>query len=213
MGPRGTRAGGGEREQGSGGVKGNVERGGAGGASGILFAPWRLAYLEGLGEAEVGSPGAPPGDGPLTARLGAGEACSFLERYWREPEHDERNLVIWRDAQGMILLNRYPYANGHLLVALGEPRGRLLDYTEPQRAAFWSLVERATDLMEKALNPQGINTGINQGRAAGAGVPQHLHAHLVPRWAGDVNFITAVGRVRVIPSSLEAMYARYVRVR
>lgn len=149
----------------------------------------------------------------MTARLGAGQAASFLERYWLEPERDEQNLVVWRDAQGMILLNRYPYANGHLLVALGEPRGRLLDYTPSQRAAFWALVERAEELMERALNPQGINLGINQGRAAGAGVPQHLHAHLIPRWAGDVNFITTVGRVRVIPSSLEAMYARYVRVR
>ena len=71
--------------------------------------------------------------------------------------------------------------------------------------------DRAADLVERALEPQGINIGINQGRAAGAGVPGHLHVHLVPRWGGDVNFITTVGQVRVIPSSLEAMASRYRR--
>ena len=134
---------------------------------------------------------------------------SFLEQYWRTPEHDERNHVIVRDAHGIILLNRYPYANGHLLVALGDPRPTLLEYDPAQRKAFWSLVERAMALMDAALQPQGVNVGINQGAAAGAGVPEHLHAHLVPRWASDTNFISVVGQVRVIPGALEAMAARY----
>jgi ATP adenylyltransferase len=111
----------------------------------------------------------------------------------------------------MILLNAFPYANGHLLVALGEPAPRLLDYSASQRAAFWSLMDAAADLMERTLNPQGINLGVNQGRAAGAGVPQHLHGHLVPRWGGDTNFITVVGQVRIIPGSLEEMWLRYRR--
>ena len=109
----------------------------------------------------------------------------------------------------MILLNKYPYANGHLLVALGEARPTLLDYDPSQRAQLWKLTELATDLMESALSPQGVNIGINQGRAAGAGIPGHLHVHLVPRWAGDVNFITTVGQIRVIPSSLDAMAQQY----
>ena len=108
-----------------------------------------------------------------------------------------------------ILHDGPPYANGHLLVALGEGRPTLLDYTPDQRAALWRLVETATQLMQAALEPQGINTGINQGRAAGAGVPSHLHVHLVPRWSGDVNFITSVGQIRVIPSALEQMSERY----
>jgi ATP adenylyltransferase len=116
--------------------------------------------------------------------------------------------VIVRCPDGLILLNAFPYANGHLLVALGEARPGLLDYEPAQRAALWSLVEVATDLMQRSLEPQGINIGINLGRAAGAGVPQHLHVHLVPRWSGDVNFITTIGQVRVIPSSLDAMAAR-----
>jgi ATP adenylyltransferase len=165
-----------------------------------LHAPWRLAYLESLSEKEKKS-------GVPTSGSG-----SFLRDYWLVPQDDAKNHVILRNANGIVLLNAFPYANGHLLIALGEPSPRLLDYSAAQRAAFWELVEIATDLMERALCPQGINFGINQGRAAGAGVPQHLHAHLVPRWGGDTNFIQTVGQVRVIPSSLEAMYERYRRV-
>jgi ATP adenylyltransferase len=135
--------------------------------------------------------------------------ASFLARDWAQPEHDLANHVIVRSPVGMVLLNAFPYANGHLLVALGEGRPRLLDYSPQQRARLWELVDLATDLCEVTLQPMGINTGINQGAAAGAGVPSHLHVHLVPRWAGDTNFITVVGQVRVVPSSLEAMSARY----
>lgn len=168
-----------------------------------IWAPWRLEYLESIDQAPPSGPR--PGAGaPEETPWG-----SFLERDWNRPQDDAANHVLYRDAHGMILLNAFPYANGHLLVALGEGRPRLLDYTPEQRAALWCLVDFASDLMERALEPQGINIGVNQGRAAGAGVPGHLHVHLVPRWAGDVNFITTVGRIRVIPSSLEAMARRY----
>ena len=132
--------------------------------------------------------------------------------YWRNPSDDARNHVIVRTGEGLVLLNGFPYANGHLLVALGDARPRLLDYTPAQRGALMELTALAADLMQRTLDPQGINYGINEGRAAGAGVPQHLHVHLVPRWGGDVNFITVVGQVRVIPSALEAMYERYAKV-
>lgn len=162
-----------------------------------LWAPWRRAYLESLLAQEFDLDEVQPAKG------------SFLAEYWAQPERDEINHVIHRDAHGMILLNRYPYANGHLLVALGEPRPTLLEYGESQRAAFWRLVDRAMALMECALAPQGVNVGINQGRAAGAGVPDHLHAHLVPRWNADTNFMSVVGAVRVIPDALSAMDARF----
>lgn len=135
---------------------------------------------------------------------------SFLLDYWNTPQDDGTNHVIERTAHGMILLNKYPYANGHLLVALGDARPTLLDYDAAQREQLWKLVERATDLLQRTLEPQGINIGINQGRAAGAGVPQHLHVHLVPRWGGDVNFMTTVGQVRVLPGSNDAMWKRFV---
>ncbi|MCC5785307.1 MAG: HIT domain-containing protein [Phycisphaerales bacterium] len=157
-----------------------------------LQAPWRLEYLESL-------------DKPAPAPSGG----SFLLGYWQHPELDVQNHVIVRTGEGMILLNAFPYANGHLLVALGEARPSLLDYDATQRAALWALVDRAADLMQRTLRPQGMNIGVNQSRAAGAGVPGHLHVHLVPRWGGDVNFMEAVGRVRVIPAPLEAMAERY----
>jgi len=166
-------------------------------APAALQAPWRLQYLETVGEKEKVS-------GPPQAGSG-----SFLLDYWRDPASDDKNHVIVRTSQGLILLNAYPYSNGHLLVALGEARPTLLDYDAAQRAAFWGLIETAADLMQRTLEPQGINFGINQGRASGAGVPQHLHAHLVPRWGGDVNFMSTVAQIRVIPSSLEAMAARF----
>ena len=164
-----------------------------------LWAPWRMAYVRELGRRseQLGE--------PLTSE-------NFLAAYWADPERDVENHVIVRDEHGIILLNRYPYANGHLLIALGEARPTLTDYEPADRAAFWALIERGVDLMQRAIGPQGINIGINQGSAAGAGVPEHLHAHLVPRWGADTNFITVVGQVRVIPDSLEATAEEYRRV-
>ncbi|GJQ29534.1 MAG: hydrolase [Phycisphaerae bacterium] len=162
-----------------------------------LHAPWRLEYLESMDAAE--KQGGPP----------APSSGSFLLDAWRAPADDHTNHVVHRGRFGLIMLNKFPYANGHLLVALGEPRPTLLDYAPEQRAELWKLVDRAADLLQRTLQPQGINLGINQGRAAGAGVPQHLHAHLVPRWAGDVNFFTVVGNIRVIPSSLDMMADRF----
>ncbi len=162
-----------------------------------IHAPWRLQYLEELTERELAM-------GDKAASSG-----SFLLDYWRDAAGDRKNHVIVRTGDGIVLLNRYPYANGHLLVALGEPRPRLLGYDADQRATLWRLVDLAADLLERTLNPQGLNIGVNQGRAGGAGVPHHLHVHLVPRWGGDVNFMSTVGNVRVIPSSLDAMAERF----
>lgn len=162
-----------------------------------LWAPWRMAYLRELKRKEAQTGESEP------------KPSNFFEAYWSHPELDHEHHVIHRDEHGMILLNRYPYANGHLLVALGEPRPTLMDYDPAQRAAFWSLVELGVELVERTLRPQGINMGINQGAVAGAGVPEHLHMHLVPRWGGDTNFISVVGTLRVMPDALESMAADY----
>jgi len=175
-----------------------------------LFAPWRQTYMDMLS-----ADGAPASD---TRHAGGG---SFLGDAWARPDRDAANHVIVRTGTGalrgpdgsvrggLIMLNRYPYANGHLLVCLGEARMRLMEYSEAQRAELWSLVDLAVDLCERALEPQGVNVGLNQGGAAGAGVPGHLHVHVVPRWHGDVNFMSVVGNIRVIPSALDDMARRY----
>lgn len=173
------------------------------GPAAALHAPWRLSYLESLGT---------PSDTSVGTLAPAGKSGSFLLDYWLRPQDDFANHVIVRTGVGLILLNAFPYANGHLLVALGDPRPSLLDYEAGQREALWKMTDLAADLMQRTLEPQGINIGINQGAAAGAGVPQHLHVHLVPRWQGDVSFLTSVGNIRVIPSTLSLMAERYRKV-
>ncbi|MBL0928052.1 MAG: HIT domain-containing protein, partial [Phycisphaerales bacterium] len=186
---------------------------------------WQQSYKDILSEAEkagtgVGysadgaSAGGAKGGGQGGGQ-GGGKGNCFLREYWLHPERDEANLVVARTGPGgdgpggLVLLNRYPYANGHLLVCLGVGRMRLLEYTPAQRAELWSLTDLAVELCERALEPQGVNVGVNQGTAAGAGVPEHVHVHVVPRWSGDVNFMSAVGQVRVVPGALEAMWKRY----
>ncbi|MFO0874211.1 MAG: HIT domain-containing protein [Phycisphaerales bacterium] len=170
-----------------------------------LWAPWRAAYLRDL----VAKEQAAGGEGSHGAASG-GDG-NFLRAAWERPDLDGPNHVVLRATDGLVLLNKFPYANGHLLVALGAARPTLLAYSPDERAAFWSLVDRAVGLCRRTLEPQGVNIGVNEGRAAGAGVPTHLHAHVVPRWHGDTNFITVVGEVRVAPDSLEAMAEAYRR--
>ena len=156
-----------------------------------------MAYIRGLERsAEDAGNGVSPAD-----------ASNFLLAAWNDPSTDLRNHVVHRDAHGLILLNRYPYTNGHLLIALGDPRPRLLEYTPAQRAAFWSLVDVAAALVETALQPQGLNIGVNQARAGGAGLPEHAHAHVLPRWNGDTNFMATIAGARVIPEALETVAA------
>ena len=159
-----------------------------------LWAPWRLQYLQHLDR---------------DAREGGAGLEDFLSHCWHAPQDDLASHVIYRDDHGLIMLNRYPYANGHLLVALGDARPTLLEYDGEQRTTFWTLVERALNMMQQTLDPQGVNLGINEGEAAGAGLPGHLHAHLVPRWHGDVNFMTTTAGARVIPSTLDDMAQRF----
>ena len=173
-----------------------------------IWAPWRMAYLEEVFDEDHPDSGTDnPANGPAD-----NQSDSFLLDYWNQPELDKEHHVLVRNAHGLIMLNKYPYSNGHLLVALGDARPSLTEYEPEQRAELWKLVDQAAALVERALEPQGMNIGINQGRAGGAGVPSHLHVHVMPRWNGDTNFITTVGGIRVIPSALEMMYERFLRV-
>jgi len=165
-----------------------------------LWSPWRYEYLRKL---------------KTRAEEFAqedSECSNFLIDYWDSPQDDERNMVVFRNNCGIILLNRYPYANGHLLVALSDPKPTLLEYSAEQLATFWNLVEHAVRIMQTKLQPQGVNIGINEGDAAGAGLPQHIHAHVVPRWRGDTNFMASVGNTRVVPASLEEMWLLFTEI-
>ncbi|MCC7192388.1 MAG: HIT domain-containing protein [Phycisphaeraceae bacterium] len=161
-----------------------------------LWAPWRLDYLRSLDPA-VKPPTAIDPPRCFLCDAAVAEAGS--------PEAKNR-LVLLRDARGVIILNRYPYTNGHLLIAPIDHIGDLADLDSVQRNSLFELVALAEELLRSTINPQGINVGINIGRAAGAGVPGHLHVHVVPRWAGDVNFMETVGQIRVIPQALDQSY-------
>ncbi len=162
-----------------------------------MWSPWRYEYIRNLSK-EL--------DDAAQTDQSDGNNANFIASYFHSQEQDKDNLVIYRNDDGIVFLNRYPYANGHLLVALGEAKPELLAYHEEQRSALWKLVEIGSSILKAKLNPQGMNIGINEGQASGAGVPQHLHVHIVPRWSGDTNFMASVGNVRVIPASLETMW-------
>ena len=121
-------------------------------------------------------------------------------------EQRREHLVLLRDERGVLMMNRYPYTNGHLLAAPLEHCGDLSDLSAEQRAELMELTELGHRLLVEAVNPQGVNIGMNIGRCAGAGVPGHVHMHIVPRWHGDVNFVDIVGGVRVIPQAMEESY-------
>jgi ATP adenylyltransferase len=117
---------------------------------------------------------------------------------------DSETHVIWRDPPGLIvaLLNAYPYTSGHLMVLPVRHVADLEDLGADESVALWAAVTDAVRAVKSAYRPEGVNLGLNLGKAAGAGVPGHLHVHVVPRWNGDTNFITAVAETRVLPESL-----------
>lgn len=141
-----------------------------------LFTPWRARYVRGRAQ--------PPG-------------CFFCAAA-ADPEEPER-LVVHLTERYLVMLNRYPYTSGHLMVA---PRRHLATPDAGDaatRAELWDVVLATRRVLERVYRPDGFNLGMNLGRAAGAGVPDHIHFHVVPRWAGDTNFMGAVGDVRVVP--------------
>jgi ATP adenylyltransferase len=153
-----------------------------------LWAPWRLSYIETSKDADASSDG-----------------C-FLCRYREQPSRDEENFVILRGPETFVVFNRFPYNNGHLLVAPLAHKGSLDELTDAELLGCMHQLRAMTKLYQRLLHPDGFNIGLNLGRAAGAGLPGHLHWHLVPRWNGDTNFMTILDDVRVIPQSLRALY-------
>ena len=157
-----------------------------------LWAPWRMEYIRSLGEGQ------------------ADKGC-FLCHYWAHPERDRENHVIRRSATALAVLNRFPYTNGHVLVAHAGHKGDITDLTDAELMEITLLMRTVVKALRKTVNPQGFNIGYNIGHCAGAGLPGHLHAHIVPRWTGDTNFMPVLGDVRVVPDSLEVVYAQLIK--
>jgi ATP adenylyltransferase len=152
-----------------------------------LWTPWRRAYIEGADSHSAG--------------------C-FLCADAADVEHDRENLVLFRAASVFVVLNRYPYNSGHLMVAPCEHLGDLPRLEPATASELMAVTQRAVDALGRAYAPDAFNLGMNLGRAAGAGVPDHLHMHVVPRWSGDTNFMPLVAETKVLPDSLDQTYER-----
>ena len=158
------------------------------------WAPWRAQYIR-------ESSGKPPA---------ADESCFLCRGLTSGPGEDRDNLLAWRGPNSAIFLNRYPYNNGHLLVAPVVHRGALDELTGRDLAEPLETVRRAIGVLDRIFRPQGYNVGLNLGKSAGAGLPGHLHWHVVPRWDGDTNFMPVVGQTKVIVESLLEFYDRFI---
>ncbi|HEX4231470.1 MAG TPA: HIT domain-containing protein [Bryobacteraceae bacterium] len=121
---------------------------------------------------------------------------------------DPRNLVVYRAVRSFVMLNRYPYTSGHVMIAPYEHVARLAAAAEETTQEMMYLLRRAEQYLEEAYRPDGLNMGMNLGEAAGAGIEQHIHMHVLPRWKGDANFMTTIGDTRVVPEVLEDTYAK-----
>ena len=151
-----------------------------------LWAPWRLSY--------VAAAKAPAEDDPCFICKGLSE------------NDDRRNLITLRTPQSVVMLNRFPYNNGHLLIAPRAHKGNLGDLSADELLEVMETVRQMASALDRLMHPDGYNIGLNLGRAAGAGLPGHLHWHVVPRWYGDTNFMPLIGDTKVIVQSLDALY-------
>jgi ATP adenylyltransferase len=149
-----------------------------------LWAGWRSSYV------------AAAGNGAL-----AGEG-SIFRRILDSDLPDEETHVVWRGPTCFAILNAFPYTSGHLLVMPYREVGEIEDLTPDEAAEMWGAVRDAVVALKAAYRPQGVNVGLNLGEAAGAGIPSHLHVHVLPRWNADSNFMTAVAEARVLPEPL-----------
>ncbi len=151
-----------------------------------LWAPWRVGYILG-----------PKPDG-----------CVFCAKAAASPADDAANLVLARGTACFVAMNTFPYNPGHLLVLPYAHVARLDEMSAAARAEMWDLVLAWHQRLEQVMRAQGVNIGLNLGHVAGAGITEHLHAHIVPRWKGDTNFMSVVGEMRVVSQALHDLYAQ-----
>ena len=144
-----------------------------------LWAPWRMQYIG--GEQKPG--------------------CLF-DRVIRDPDDEDSRLVVWRPPGAIVLLNRFPYNPGHAMVAPHAHKASLEDLDDPETGDVMRALRRTITVLRSVMNPEGFNVGVNIGRAAGAGIPDHVHFHVVPRWNGDTNFMAVIDNVKVVNEAL-----------
>jgi len=135
------------------------------------------------------------------------KGCLFCHAY-TEGDATEANLVLARTGMALVMLNKYPYINAHILLAPRRHVARLQDLTPEEGDALFRLSQATTEILGEVLRPDGYNIGMNLGAAAGAGIADHLHYHVIPRWSGDTNFMTTLAEVRVMPEHLTETYGR-----
>ncbi len=155
----------------------------------IRFTPWRMQYIKRTDEpAETG--------------------CILCHIHQSEPTHDTDNLLLYRGDTCYIVMNLYPYNGGHLMVVPYTHTADLVNLELPTAEELFTLTRRCVACLTEAFHPHGFNIGMNLGRTAGAGIDQHLHMHIVPRWNGDTNFLPLIGGTKLIPEALADTYAR-----
>lgn len=155
----------------------------------ILWAPWRFSYI---------------------ASASKTDGCIFVDLPAQDNDRD--NLILYRGKHAFVILNAFPYTSGHLMIAPYRHTADLQELTDDELLEINQLVVKVVGWLTAAYNPDGFNIGANLGSAAGAGIPTHIHWHVVPRWAGDTNFMTTVGEVRVLPQTLLDTYDRLSKI-
>ncbi|MEM9201550.1 MAG: HIT domain-containing protein [Actinomycetota bacterium] len=164
-----------------------------------LWAGWRSAYVQRADERGTDD------DRPM---VDIADGQTLFEAIEQSDLTEDQTLIVWRGERVFAVLNRYPYTSGHVMVLPNRAVQQLTDLDDDEYAELWSGVRLATEAVQAAYRPHGINVGANLGRGAGAGIPDHLHVHVVPRWDGDTNFMTAVAGVRVMPETLGTTWER-----
>lgn len=155
----------------------------------ILYAPWRDKYVK----------------HSKNQNSSSDKSCVFCEKFSNN-DHDNQEFILKKTKHAFVILNLYPYNGGHLLILPIKHVANLEDLSKKVRAELMELVSASSAILKNVLNTEGINAGLNLGRASGAGIPSHLHFHVVPRWLGDTGFMTTIGSTRNVSVDLQKTY-------